>query len=166
MHVMRTCSPQAVSVPKLSLHNALGSTLTSCAAMAADFYMHPAVGDSALHLSLVPENASTDPISPMIPISLAVLALPSRRNGLLRAPWAAAVSGPMQASRDVTGDMAVTETAQVAGVGHCQLLFCGLQSRSAALGTVNGPQSVTVSQVWALLSVFLSSYCWLSQFDK
>ena len=109
--------------------------------------MHPAVGDSALHLSLVPNSASTDPISPKIPISLAMMALPDRRNGLLRAAWAAALSRPMQASRDVTGDMAVIEGAQASGVASCQLQFCGLQSRAAAAGTVDWPQSVAAIQV-------------------
>ena len=113
--------------------------------------MHPSVGDSALHLSLVPNDASPCPISAKIPISLVVLALPSRRNGLLRAPWAAAVSGPMQASRNITGDMAVSEAAQAASTGQCQLHFCGLQSKAPAAGTENWPQRVAATQVRASL---------------
>ena len=109
--------------------------------------MHPAVGDSALHLSLVPNSANPGPISPKIPISLAMMVLPGRRNGLLSAPWAAALSRPVQASRDVTGDMAIFEEAQASGVASCQLQFRGLQSRAAAAGTVNRPPSVAATQV-------------------
>lgn len=129
------------------MHHALWSTLTSYAAVAAGFYVHPAVGDSALHLSLVPNNAKPGPISPKIPISLAMMVLPGRRNGLLRAPWAAALSRPMQASRDVTGNMAIVEEAQASGVASCQLQLCGLQSRAAAAGTINWPPSVAAIQV-------------------
>ena len=114
--------------------------------------MHPAVGDSALHLSLVPSDASAGPFEAKIPISLAMLALPGRRNGLLRAPWAAAVPNTAQASRDATGDMAVTEEAQAAGVACCQLQFCGLQSRAAAALTVTLQQSFAATQVRALLT--------------
>ena len=121
--------------------------LTSYAAVAAGFYMHPAVGDSALHLSLVPNSATTGPVSPKIPISLAMMALLGRRNVLLRAPWAAALSRPMQASKDVMGDMAIDEAAQASGAASCHLQFCGLQSRAAAAGTVNQPQSVAATQV-------------------
>ena len=114
--------------------------------------MHPAVGDSALHLSLVPNSALTGLISPKIPISLAVLALPGRRNGLLRAPWAAAMSRPIHAGRDVIGDMAVNEEAQASSIAGSQLHFCDLQSRAAAAGATNWPLSVAASQVWASLS--------------
>ena len=114
--------------------------------------MHPAVGDSALHMSLLPNSASTSPVSANIPISLAMLAVSGRRNGLLRAPWAAAVSVPMQASRDVNGDMAVNEEVQAAGAARCQLQFCGLQSRAAAAGAVGQLQIAAASQVWAWLT--------------
>ena len=109
--------------------------------------MHPAVGDSALHLSLVPNSADTGPILPKIPIFLAKMALRDRRNGLLRAPWAAALSRPMQASRDVIGDMAIIEEPQASGFASCQSQFCGLQSRAAAAGTVSWPQNVGAIQV-------------------
>ena len=56
------------------------------------YYMHPSVADAALHSSAVPDQATWEPSEGRIPVTLAVLAAPQRRNGVLIPLWASTAS--------------------------------------------------------------------------
>lgn len=119
--------------------------------MSAGFYMHPALADASLHISLVPYSATTEPIQAQIPISLGALAIPGRRNELLRAPRAAAASAPAAGSNDVMGDMTVSDAEQATDAVHGQLRFCGLQSRAVSAGMMaHASRAAAASQVWLI----------------
>ena len=51
--------------------------------MHAGYYLHPAVADSALHLSAIPPRPAAVATATHVPVSLSSLAAPQRRNGLL-----------------------------------------------------------------------------------
>lgn len=103
--------------------------------MPAGYYMHPAVADSSLHISAIPDRPTTESTHGRIPISLGVLAAPGRRNALLRTPWAGSASGSDVArfgGGSVTDDMTAVESA-AAGYGsdrQSRLCFRSLVSRA------------------------------------
>lgn len=99
--------------------------------------MHPAVADASLHVSAIPAAATLSATPGRIPISLATLAAPERRNAVLRAPWAASASqGDFSAGGSVTGDATAAESVPPGGWKETrnQLRFRGLVSRAVASG--------------------------------
>jgi len=113
--------------------NVIGSGFCPCSL--AGYYMHPAVADASLHISAIPAAATLSPTPGRIPISLATLAAPERRNAVLRAPWAATASrGDFTAGGSVTGDATAAESLPPGdwqGTQN-QLRFRGLVSRAVA----------------------------------
>ena len=109
--------------------------------------MHPAMADCTLHLSLVPKNGSTKPLQVSIPVSLGALAVPGRRNGLLRAPWAAAASGTGPGAADFGGDMALSATPHDRDAAPLSLQFLSLISRALSAGRPHLESQSTASQV-------------------
>jgi hypothetical protein len=122
--------------------------------------MHPAVADCSLHISAVPEQATNDIIPARIPVSLAALAAPERRNAVVRMPWAfsaasKADSGGPSNGEPVTGDMAVVETGEgQKAKSQNWMRFRGLVSRGVASpGRQQGrgaaaQAKVSLSQCW------------------
>ena len=97
--------------------------------------MHPAVADAALHISAVPDDVTADVTTARIPVSLAFLAAPERRNAIVRAPWAfSAASRVPSGSGPVTGDMSVVEAGRGRNGGSQNnwLRFRGLVSKGVA----------------------------------
>ena len=114
--------------------------------------MHPAMADSTLHLSLVPssKNDRLQPLEIKIPASLGALAVLGRRNGLLRAAWAAAVSSPVPGAAGVTGDMTLSAAPHARDNTSACLRFVRLVSKHVSAGQ-RGHRSwgSTASQVHA-----------------
>ena len=96
--------------------------------------MHPAMADCTLHMSLIPNNANTQPLQVKIPVSLGALVVPGRQTGLLRASWAAAESMPMANTADLLGNMSLTGVAGAAGASPGHLQFYSLQSKAPSSG--------------------------------
>lgn len=98
--------------------------------------MHPAMADSTLHLSLVPssKNGPLQPLDIKIPVSLGALTVPGRRNGLLRAAWAAAGSDPVPGAASVTGDMTLSAATHTTGAASFGLQFARLISKAVSAG--------------------------------
>ena len=100
----------------------------------AGFYMHPAMADCTLHLSLVPNSGTTQPLEIKIPVLLGALAVPGRRDGLLRAPWAAATSDPAPGAAGITGDMTLRAGPHARDGAPICFHFVTLISRPASTG--------------------------------
>ena len=96
----------------------------------AGFYVHPAMADCTLHLSLVPNNSSKELLAISIPVSLGALAILGRRDGLLRAPWAAAASNSVPGAAAITGNMTIVASPNAKEVAPASLHFVGLSSKA------------------------------------
>ena len=93
--------------------------------MRAGYYLHPAVADSALHLSAIPLHPAAVAMASHVPVSLSSLAAPQRRNWLLRTSWASATSSAPEGGA-VLGSMTVAAAWNLA---PC-LRVNGLRSKS------------------------------------
>ena len=110
--------------------------------------MHPAAADCSLHMSLLPNTSSKAPLQIRIPVSLDALALPGRRNGLLRVPWAAAASDVLPGAADVIGDMRLVALAGAVNTMSPGLHFLGLKSRAMSAGdSSHDPKTMATGQV-------------------
>lgn len=110
--------------------------------------MHPASADCSLHMSLLPSTSSKAPLQMRIPVSLDALAVPGRRNGLLREPWAAAASAVLSGAADVIGDMRLGALAGAMDTMSPGLQFLGLKSRAMFAGdSSHEPKTVATGQV-------------------
>ena len=129
----------------------------------AGFYMHPATADCTLHLSLVPNNNSTQPLEVKIPVSLGAIAVPGRRNGLLPAPWAAAASISVDGAADTTGDMTMSVAPRARDSAPVCLHFVTLTSRPASTGN-SGHKSKGSASSQVLIEPGCAQHC-LSCFE-
>ncbi|CAL8465605.1 g5141 [Coccomyxa elongata] len=115
----------------------------------AGYYMHPAVADSSLHISAIPDRPTTEATSGRVPISLGALAAPGRRNALLRAPWAGSASRGDAArfgGGSVTGDMTVAPQLLYAVQWLAEQPVPGKPKRSNALSAHSQQITVTMRQ--------------------
>ena len=114
----------------------------------AGFYMHPTMADCTLHLSLVGNNDSPKPLEVSIPVSLGAFPIPGRRNGLLRASWAAAASSSVLGAADITGNMTLSAAPHEKDVAPLDLQFVRLTSRAISAGKAHlGSQKAAAGQV-------------------
>jgi hypothetical protein len=88
--------------------------------------MHPAVADSCLHLSAIPDAPTAQPTIGRVPVSLSALAALERRDALLHLPWASTESTPQGGA--VLGNTALTTAEEAGGMRVCGLLSKGMSS--------------------------------------